>query len=443
MFLFWNLSLFDACCTTGFCSSSSHSAPALVQISRLQNEVRSWFVCHEFKSKQTKLASLTLGIDNHIHSTMDTTEETKEQTQDVLDSQSKVEEAEESVEKSDQDAGAVDTVAETQPIESNNTQEADNAVETESEPMEIDDDKNTAINHENETKVDEGDEDDVDDEDESGDDGMQASEPLATTRSRRSNAGNRMSNLIQEEEDDFYKNLYGGFYEEDDDGDFDSDEDLDQDEVEEDYDVDSDFSIDETDEIAPQHQIEEEETRKKKSVYREPKAATRAQHTPIASNNLSASSVQTRAPKPTSSTPATPHSPNKQRERSFRDSTRKKRVETIKNIETGKKKRKFRNVEPHKQLTQEEMLEEAKKTEEENIRSLEIYQRLESEKLEKIKKLKKSLPTPYVSYYSSIFTNPETKEKYSRNLCTYVGCEPEAKTVKASALSSRSSRARP
>ncbi len=37
---------------------------------------------------------------------------------------------------------------------------------------------------------------------------------LASSRSRRNNAGQRMSNLINDEEDnDFYKSAYGGFNE--------------------------------------------------------------------------------------------------------------------------------------------------------------------------------------------------------------------------------------
>ena len=242
---------------------------------------------------------------------------------------------------------------------------------------------------------------------------VEEGEPLATTRSRRSNAGNRMGNLIQEE-DDFYNNTYGGFNDEEDDGDFDSDDEADEDEV------DSDFSIDETDEIAPEHQVVEEESRKRKNIYKDPKP--KVQRGPLPAQEPS---------KASSSGSTIPQSPSKHRpERSFRDSTKKKTAETIKNIETGKRRRKFRNIEPHRKLTQEELLEEAKKTEEENIKSLEIYQRLESEKLKKIKMIKRSLPAPYTTYYSSIFTNPETKERYSRNLCTYVGCEPKASSIK-------------
>jgi vacuolar protein sorting-associated protein 72 len=44
---------------------------------------------------------------------------------------------------------------------------------------------------------------------------------LAATRDKRSNAGNRMSKLLDEEEDDdFYKTTYGGFAEIENDDDY-------------------------------------------------------------------------------------------------------------------------------------------------------------------------------------------------------------------------------
>lgn len=229
-------------------------------------------------------------------------------------------------------------------------------------------------------------------------------EPLATTRSRRANAGNRMDTLLLEEEDEFYTTSYGGFREEEDDDDFDEEEEAEDD-------VDSDFDIDETDEIAPEYQAVDEERRKRRPAYVEPK---RLIH-------------QTGPHTAPTSTPAQPkastsHSPSKHRpERSFRDSTKKKTAETIEKIESVKKRRRFRHAEPQRKITQEERLEEAKITEVENLKSLEIYRRLEAENLRKIKLVKKSIPNPYKTYYSSVFTNPETKERYSRNLCTYVG----------------------
>lgn len=38
-------------------------------------------------------------------------------------------------------------------------------------------------------------------------------ESLAKTRERRNNAGNRMGQMLEKEEEDFYKSTYGGFYE--------------------------------------------------------------------------------------------------------------------------------------------------------------------------------------------------------------------------------------
>lgn len=44
---------------------------------------------------------------------------------------------------------------------------------------------------------------------------------MASTRERRSNAGNRIAKLLnEEEEDDFYKTSYGGFHEAEDDKDY-------------------------------------------------------------------------------------------------------------------------------------------------------------------------------------------------------------------------------
>ena len=44
---------------------------------------------------------------------------------------------------------------------------------------------------------------------------------MAATRDRRCNAGNKLSKLLnEEEEDDFYKTTYGGFNEIEDDADY-------------------------------------------------------------------------------------------------------------------------------------------------------------------------------------------------------------------------------
>ncbi|XP_052824369.1 vacuolar protein sorting-associated protein 72 homolog [Octopus bimaculoides] len=91
---------------------------------------------------------------------------------------------------------------------------------------------------------------------------------MAAERQPRHNAGNRMSKLLnEEEEDDFYKNTYGGFNDEEDDIDFQS-EDSESDEV------DSDFSIDEDDEIRSDIDDDDEPKRKRginTKAYKEPK----------------------------------------------------------------------------------------------------------------------------------------------------------------------------
>lgn len=253
--------------------------------------------------------------------------------------------------------------------------------------------------------------------DEGGED-VEATEPLATTRSRRVNAGNRMSKMIQDEEDEFYKNLYGGFQEEEDDDDFDDSDENSYDSFA------SDFSCDETDDIAPEHQMVEDEPRRKNRAYRDPKPKGYSTISHSAESSDLTTPRTPAQPRQKASSSSGPHtqSPGKVRgERFFRDSTKKKTEETIKNIQSErKKKKKHRNLEACKPLTQEEMLEEAKITEEENLKSLEMYQKLESEKLKKIKQIRKTLPAPYVTYTSTTMPVIGTDKRYTRNFMTYV-----------------------
>lgn len=75
---------------------------------------------------------------------------------------------------------------------------------------------------------------------------------MAANRERRSNAGNKLARLLdEEEEDDFYKTTYGGFNEDEEDNDFHF---VDEDAPDE---VDSDFSIDENDEVISDIEIED------------------------------------------------------------------------------------------------------------------------------------------------------------------------------------------
>lgn len=82
---------------------------------------------------------------------------------------------------------------------------------------------------------------------------------MAAERERRSNAGNKLARLLDEEEadDDFYKTTYGGFNEDEEDNDFHF---VDEEAPDE---VDSDFSIDENDEVISD--VEDEELTQKKT----------------------------------------------------------------------------------------------------------------------------------------------------------------------------------
>ncbi|KAL1509450.1 hypothetical protein ABEB36_004184 [Hypothenemus hampei] len=211
-------------------------------------------------------------------------------------------------------------------------------------------------------------------------------------RDRRANAGNRMAKLLDEEEecqDEFYKQNYGGFEETE------SDHEYEAEEEGEDV-VDSDFSIDENDE--PISDTEDGEGQKKKrrlitKAYKEPlptpkekpkykmKVLTAKEHSDTSSStNLS---VLER--------------------KSKRKSTVAKTAETalrikVRDQELKRKPRKFREEEW--MPSQEELLEEAKSTERENLKSLERYQKLESEK--KTRRIaKKVYNGPIVRYTST------------------------------------------
>ncbi|XP_029637930.1 vacuolar protein sorting-associated protein 72 homolog isoform X2 [Octopus sinensis] len=193
---------------------------------------------------------------------------------------------------------------------------------------------------------------------------------MATERQPRHNAGNRMAKLLnEEEEDDFYKNTYGGFNDEEDDIDFQS-EDSESDEV------DSDFSIDEDDEIRSDIDDDDEPKRKRgihTKAYKEPKKAKETTKIKLKLKKAERPSLQI-------------YQSNSER-KSLRQSTAEKSQATARREKEREVRVKMmkeiaakRNVTEVRRLTQSELLEEAKLTEEYNIKSLETYQRLESEK---------------------------------------------------------------
>lgn len=224
---------------------------------------------------------------------------------------------------------------------------------------------------------------------------------MAANRERRSNAGNRIAKLLdEEEEDEFYKTSYGGFNETADDRDY-----VQKNDDEEDI-VDSDFSIDENDE--PVSDQEEEAPKRKKKVvtkaYKEPvkkkspvKAAKEAKH----------KSERQKSPKKKEKSTFTVLDSGR---KSFRKSTAAKTAATQirmkQRVEAEKLKPKVVKVEEYIP-TQEELLEEAEITEKENLKSLEKFRKMELEK-KKTRPTKRVFTGPIVKYQS--FTMPLVEE---------------------------------
>lgn len=240
---------------------------------------------------------------------------------------------------------------------------------------------------------------------------------MAATRERRSNAGNRIAKLLNEEEEDeeIYKTLYGGFQETADDIDYiqqnvkDDDEDS----------VDSDFSIDENDEVVSD--VEEKETGKPKGrqVYKDLKKR-------VPANKAKASTATTAATKkPAAATTNRGASAKKQAHRtsytvldsgriSLRQSTALKSAATQHRVKERKEAMRKRpksyriiDVMP----TQKELLAEAETTAKENLASLERFRKMEIEK-KKVRPTKRRGSGPIIRYHS--MSMPASVEPASR-----------------------------
>ncbi|KAK7099051.1 vacuolar protein sorting-associated protein 72 homolog isoform X2 [Littorina saxatilis] len=222
---------------------------------------------------------------------------------------------------------------------------------------------------------------------------------MAAERSKRSNAGSRMNQMLEaEDEDDFYKTTYGGFEEEAEDNDFKS-EDSDSEST------DSDFSIDEHDEVRSDGD-DDEPKRKKRVVtkaYKEPKREDEAE------KNVKVEEKKERKKtiKPDPDIPAVQIYMSPER-KSMRRSTalkskqtqsRQKRREEQAKVIADIADKKNVNVEDVRRLTQEELLVEAKLTEQINLKSLENYQKLELER-KRTRVQKQVYRGPIIRYHS-------------------------------------------
>ncbi|XP_003702540.1 vacuolar protein sorting-associated protein YL-1 isoform X2 [Megachile rotundata] len=204
---------------------------------------------------------------------------------------------------------------------------------------------------------------------------------MALNRERRSNAGNKMAKLLnEEEEDDFYKTTYGGFDEVEQDNDY-----MEEDEAEDE--VDSDFSIDENDE--PISDTEQEGPKKKRRLvtkaYKEPKVQSqsvskekkvRQPRQKIFIESIERKSIR----RSTAAKSAATQRRLRERNEDQKRKTRTKRYDTWK-------------------PTQEELLEEALQTEQINMKSLEKYQKLENEK-KNTRTVRKAQTGPMIRYQS-------------------------------------------
>ncbi|XP_042148290.1 vacuolar protein sorting-associated protein 72 homolog [Ixodes scapularis] len=253
---------------------------------------------------------------------------------------------------------------------------------------------------------------------------------MAASRERRAMAGSRMAQLLnaEEDQDDFYKTTYGGFQDDEDDVEYETEND------ESDV-VDSDFDIDEQDEpVSDQEGDEASGTRKRRVVtkaYVEPlkekkkkKAEkTKAEKPPKKPKRASEEHLESSADG-TSSTPSVER-------KSVRRSTQAKSREAELRRQEQEEQRRQRytrkpDSEPYYHPTQEQLLEEAKITEQENLRSLESYQRLELEK-KKAKIVKNAHRGPTIRYHSismPLIEEVETQSggpspRCSRNFITF------------------------
>ncbi|XP_028316992.1 vacuolar protein sorting 72 homolog a isoform X2 [Gouania willdenowi] len=216
---------------------------------------------------------------------------------------------------------------------------------------------------------------------------------LADTREPRKTAGNRMSKLLDaEEEDEFYKTTYGGFNDESGDDEYHGEHSDTEDEV------DSDFDIDEGDE--PDSDQEEDAPRRKGRVvtkaYKEPikvvKPKPKKPHEEHKKTEKTKVELKRRIPQEFQDFAETRKSVRK----STSEHTRKTNLRLQERQDAPRRRRGAHRDRP---LTQEELLAEAKITAELNIRSLENYERLEADKKKQVHK-KRRFEGPTIRYHS-------------------------------------------
>ena len=211
------------------------------------------------------------------------------------------------------------------------------------------------------------------------------------------------------ENDDFYKEQYGGFEEEENDKEF-----AYQSPTEDHDEVDSDFSIDENDE--PKSDIEDEDGAKRAKralgvqtkAYKEPK---RNKDGSIVKKVVSKGTTKISKPKPRPQIKAvllTEFGRKFTRASTVSKTaeTAKRQKERIANAKKLLKKKAKTTKKVDRELTQEEILEESKDTEKLNLESLKKYEQMELENKRKaVRNTKRSVQGPYIRYRSVAMPN--------------------------------------
>lgn len=219
---------------------------------------------------------------------------------------------------------------------------------------------------------------------------------MAATRERRVNAGNRISNLLNEEEEDeeIYKTLYGGFQETADDKDYiqnykDDDEDS----------VDSDFSIDENDEAISEAEEKEDAKPKMRNVYKDSKRkmpANKANKVKTVKKANASNRFKSKRVHRSSYTVLDSGRISLRHSTALKSAATQHRVKERKEA-MRKRPKSYRIVDV--MPTQKELLAEAETTAKENLASLERFRKMEIEK-KKVRPTKRQNTGPIIRYHS-------------------------------------------
>ncbi|TGZ56103.1 hypothetical protein CRM22_010194 [Opisthorchis felineus] len=251
--------------------------------------------------------------------------------------------------------------------------------------------------------------------------------PICVDRERRPNAGAKMAQLLNDEqEDEFYTSVYGGFTEEADDVDYQSESSV-EDIIDSDF-VDSSAAESETissdeDEDGPKNKKKRRHRGVVTKAYKEPKRSKSAESSKSAVQQLD----EQTEPKPKSTVKEKATGSTEGEMATFESRVLRQRTVAATTESTGTESRSRRNestalrrqamlaeiaqrknVPEVRRLTQEELLAEAKLTEEINRRSLARYQRMEIEK-KKVHFQKSKSTVPMIRYHS--FTVPLVEDQ--------------------------------